>query len=103
MRECPNCGHSDMPWKNRRFTLFTSYCHVGELESFNPELAEQIKKSPKLLSDGLFNYRLKEDGFCFRILKKDAKEPNSMYEPPAEKHRKRPDKNQLKLSTVCLR
>ena len=100
MRKCPCCGHSDMPWKNRRFTLFTSYCHIEELEVFNPDLAEQIKQSPKFYSDELFNYRLKKDGFVFRILKADAKEPNSMYEPPAEKHRKRPDNNQQQLEVT---
>ena len=104
MRECPNCGHSDLPWKNRRFTLFTSYCNIGELEIFNPELMKQIKKTPKFYTDGLYNYRLKDDSFVFRILIKDAKKPNSMYEPPAEKakHRKKPDKNQRKLHTNVL-
>ena len=48
----------------------------------------------------LYNYRLKKDGFVFRILKADAKEPNSMYEPNCEKHRKRPDKNQQQLEVV---
>jgi hypothetical protein len=89
-----------MPWKNRRFTLFTSYCHIEELEVFNPDLAEQIKKSPKFYSDGLYNYRLKTDSFVFRILKADAKDQNSMYEPPAEKHRKRPDKQQQQLEVI---
>ena len=102
MRECPVCGHSDLPWKNRRFTLFTSYCHIEELETFDPLKAMAIKQSPKFYSDGLYNYRLKKDGFVFRILKADAKESNSMYEPPSEKHKVRPDKNQVRLPVLCV-
>ena len=103
MRVCPYCGHSDMPWKNRRFTLFTSYCHIEELTDFNPELAEQIKQSPDFYTDGLYNYRLKADNFVFRILRDDAKEPDSMYEPPTEKHNRKKTLPFPTLETFCTR
>lgn len=97
MRECPICGHKDLPWKNRRFTLFTSYAYIEELDEWDEQLAKNLRASPKFFSDGLFNYKLKPDGFVFRILKKDAKTPYSLQEPPKEKHRKKPSSNQTKL------
>ena len=62
------------------------------------ELAEQLKKSPKFYSDGIFNYRLKPDGFVARIWKEDAKTPISIYEPNKQGHRLLPHKNQKKLA-----
>lgn len=82
------------------YSLFTDYCHIEELEVWNKELAEQLRKSPKFFTDGTFNYRLKRDGFIFRIWREDARTPFSLQEPPVEKHRKVPDSNQAKLLEV---
>lgn len=101
MRVCPDCGRQDLPWKHRYRRLFTDYCHIEELVTFDSELAEKLKKSPKFYSDGTFNYRLKPDGFVFRIWKKDAKTPISLYEPNKERRTLLPTKNQQKLTESC--
>lgn len=100
MRICQNCGHKDLPWKNRLYRLFTDYCHIEELDVWDEALAKKIRGSPKFFSDGIFNYRLKPDGFVFRIWKQDARTPFSLQEPPKEKHRKKIAGNQKKLAEI---
>ena len=82
------------------YSLFTDYCHIEELEVWNKELAEQLRNSPKFFTDGTFNYRLKRDGFVFRIWKEDARTLFSLREPAVEKSRKVSASNQAKLLEV---
>jgi hypothetical protein len=45
MRVCPKCGFEDEEcWRNLRFSLYQQYCHIEELDTFNPELASEILK-----------------------------------------------------------
>lgn len=84
MRVCPNCGRKDYPWKHRLHNLYTDYCHIGKLLVFDEQLAKNIQNSPKFYTDRLFNYRMKPDGFVFRIWREDARLPSSLMEPPQE-------------------
>lgn len=98
MRICQICGHKDYPWKHRMYSLFTDYCHIEELSIWDKEVAEKLRQSPKFYTDGLFNYRLKPDGFVFRIWREDARTRFSVQEPRMEKASRPKKGNQLRLS-----
>jgi hypothetical protein len=70
MRVCPNCGFTDSPiWRNKMaLRLYVQYCHIEELDSFEPEVAAALRKSPDryLFKDGI-KYRLNPQGYVDRI------------------------------------
>jgi len=94
LRICPKCGFSDSPiWRNKMaLRLYVQYCHIEELDSFEPEVAAALRKSENhyLFKDGI-KYRLNPQGYVDRV---DAflcahPEPDnpSISEPQKEKHK----------------
>ena len=69
---CPNCGFKDYPcWRNHRHQLYTSYCHISELETFDPKLAGEIRaRAPTErlpYQEGPYVYVLKPSGYVWRV------------------------------------
>src|SRR5258708_28735140 len=45
MKECPKCGELDDPhWRPRIFDFEVDFCHLSDLETFMPHLAEKLKE-----------------------------------------------------------
>lgn len=43
MRVCPECGHKDAEcWRNVRWCLYEQYCHIGEIDFWDPELYKAL-------------------------------------------------------------
>lgn len=62
MRICPQCGYKETPiWRNTLRRLYTEYCHIGELEAFEPDLAN-ILKEKKFVSINGIKYKLNKSG-----------------------------------------
>lgn len=99
MRICPKCGYKDaLCWRGRMYHLYTDYCKIDELEFWDKHLANCLrfsreirrmgKQNIQFYSDGIYNYGLREDGTIIRIAREDAREPNSLKEPPKETAKK---------------
>ena len=115
MRVCPKCGFTDSPiWRNKMaLRLYVQYCHIEELDDFEPEVAKELRKewgkSNYYFKDGI-KYRINSGGYVDRI---DAylcahPEPRnpSISEPQKEKHKAKlipPKKNQLLLIPLPIK
>lgn len=69
---CPACGWEDRPcWRNHQHQLYTSYCHIEELEALDSALAAEIKNqkpSERLpMVKGPYVYVLKKSGYVWRV------------------------------------
>ena len=93
MRKCPNCGFQEPPiWRQTLRRLYTEYCHIDDLETWDKELAAQLREKKYVFKDGV-KYVLNTVGYIHRI---DAflcahPEPEnpSITEPNKEKHKAR--------------
>lgn len=84
MRECPKCGCLDSPcWRHKRFRLYTDYCHIEELEEWEPEIAEQVKAN-KDIKIGHYIYHLTKARYVWRLHEKDSADGKTFYEPSFE-------------------
>ena len=94
MRECPRCGYEEPPiWRNRLGYLYQQYCHFGDLEIYDPELAKMIKDKGYVFRDNV-KYKLYSGGaYVVRIDAKLCADPrpqiSSVSEPNKEKHKAR--------------
>jgi len=95
MRICPKCGYKDYPcWRQRMYSLYTDYCKLDELEFWDKglvwfinnanDIRQMGKQQIKFYTDGIYNYGLREDNTVIRIAREDAREPDSLKEPPKE-------------------
>lgn len=71
MRICPKCGYREPEcWRNLRWSLYVEYCHLDELEVFEPELAAEIEKVRPTrlpLEQAPFVYKLSRSGYVKRM------------------------------------
>ena len=72
MRVCPNCGYRQSEcWRNKRWQLYSEYCHISELEVFEPELAADIREQHPVdrqpLERGPFVYVISRSGHVSRM------------------------------------
>ena len=94
MRVCPNCGHKDLPiWRHTFRRLYTDHCHINDLEIWDPQLAELIKKKRYVCIKGV-KYKLNRKGtHIHRIAAELCAYPSplnsSIREPEKEKHKAR--------------
>lgn len=85
MRECHNCGHKDLPiWRHKRHRLYTDYCHITELESWDSALAQQIKLNHNIKINH-YIYHYTKAGYIDRIHEDDSKDGTNWREPEQEK------------------
>jgi len=93
MRKCPKCGFSEPPiWRQTLRRLYTEYCHIDDLDPWNPELARQLRERKYVCLDGV-KHRLNSVGYVHRIdaflyASPDPLNP-SITEPNKEKHKAR--------------
>ena len=101
MRECPECGYKDLPiWRNKRHRLNTSYCHITELDDWDPNLAQIIRREKDIVLHP-YIYHLTKAGYVDRIHRDDSIDGKSWREPEQEKHKARYKvPNQLELILV---
>lgn len=67
MRICPKCGHQDEPyWKQCAFRQHISYCKIGDLELFEPNLALELKKE-LYIGKEFYAYHLTKGGRVERV------------------------------------
>ncbi len=91
MRVCPKCDFHEPPiWRNRMAKrLYTQFCRLDELEPWEPELFEELKKEGFAFHDGV-KYRLTKRGYVERLDAFLCKHPEpwnrSLAEPDQEKH-----------------
>jgi hypothetical protein len=72
MRVCPKCGHKDsLIWRNNPHRLYTSYCRIDELESWEPQIA-QIVQAKKDVNINGYIYHLNKAGIVCRIHESDS-------------------------------
>ena len=72
MRVCPKCGYRQSEcWRNKRWHLYAEYCHIEELEVFEPDLAmeirEQLPRYKYPLKRGPFFYMISRTGHVSRL------------------------------------
>lgn len=103
MRECPCCGHKDSPiWRNKRFRIFTSYCHLDELKDWEPELWTLLVDHvfDKQVKVGHYIYHVTKARYVDRIHEQDSMDGQSWREPEQEKRFKFSHPAQKKLLMV---
>ena len=76
MRVCLMCGYEDPePWRNMRWQLYTSYCHLSELELLDPEvwkILQEKRPSPsEVITMGPFVYSVSRSHHVHRMAIKD--------------------------------
>jgi hypothetical protein len=87
MRECPNCGYINPPyWRNVRFRIFTSCCHLEDFKQLKPALAERITTEIDLIEDHYIYHLVKKANIVQRIHITDSIDGKSWREPEQEKH-----------------
>ena len=102
MRECLRCGYKDLPiWRHKRQRLFTCYCHITELEDWDPALARMVREE-KDLKIGPYIYHLTKAGYVDRIHESDSKDGKSWREPEQEKHFPFQHPNQTRLESSIM-
>lgn len=92
MRQCPHCHHLDPAvWRHKRFRLFTDYCHIDELKTFDVELWKCLLdariETEKQVKVGFYIYHLTKARYIDRIHYLDSLDGNSWREPEQEKHK----------------
>jgi len=62
MKICPNCGYLDPAiWRHTLRRLFSEYCHISDLEIWNPDLATILKEKKYVCIKGV-KYKLNKKG-----------------------------------------
>lgn len=103
MRECPNCGYKDPPyWRNVRFRLFTSCCHLEDFKLLKPKLAEQIVTEIDVCEKPYIYHLVKKANIVQRIHIDDSMDGKSWREPEQEKSFKFKNPQQQVLILECL-
>jgi len=99
MRVCPKCGYKDLLiWRNNPHRLYTQYCKLHELETWNAELSKIIEEKRDVKINGYIYHINKAKVIC-RIHESDSIDGISFREPRTEKHlmKKFLPENQTKL------
>jgi len=66
---CPKCGFEDLPcWRNNKWQPYGQICKIHELESFDKELANRLRKETRFEDENYF-YQLTKTGWVHRIRK----------------------------------
>ncbi len=98
MRECPCCGHKDPAyWRNVRYRLYTTYCHISDLEFNEPTLAEAIHLNHNCIIGHYIYHYMSKSGIVQRIHTDDSRDGKTIREPEQEKHFKFVPINQTTL------
>jgi len=104
MRECLKCGFKDLPiWRHMRQRLYTDYCHINELEDWDPKLAATVKEQ-RNIKIGPYIYHLTKMGYVQRIHESDTIDGKRWREPEQQKFLQRRIllPQQKRLSEVVL-
>ena len=66
---CQKCGWRDFPqWRSHKWQLYSVYCRIDELESFEPDLAKILKEQIEHDDEhGYFYHYAKKSGIVIRI------------------------------------
>ena len=89
--ECPygDCIYELPIWRNTLNRLFTRYCHIEDLQIWNPELAEELKEKRYVFRNGV-KYKLNKKGshvhmIPAKLCKDPRPESDKITEPDTEK------------------
>jgi hypothetical protein len=91
---CPECGYEDEPiWRNTLRRLYSQHCHISDLDIWNPQLAEKLKKEKYVFLNGVKFKLNKKGSHVHRIAANKCKYPSPrdprITEPDTEKAKAR--------------
>ena len=102
MRVCPKCGYVDPPaWRNSKFSPWIEVIHFDDLKRLQPEIAEKLKKQPRITDEHYEYYKAPKSVYAQRKWIEIAKHEKKFFSIYVERANHAKTKNKGKQKKLC--